>query len=303
MGTKPGLKPVGTPKEEWHRYNGGIYDPRTGQQIFFSKGKALIYTGPSEVIADGLSRSISEWTGTRNFGPGYKESEIKAGQEAEDFREGAGFPGQRPSQAKPTPTPAPAPTPDPTPTPAPDPTPAPSNMKDASELDRWRVWTNAHTNLAKRVRPGQAGYEEIQAVLKSKETGLPDTDLLGSVDHSFDAPEAQMEPGDISTPDWTWEKSGIERKGDFAGNISPEQFLAQKKASLISTDTTPETTSTAENPQAGQSPKPSIADNVRAIRLARTNFTVPTSQIPSSDASEDTWKKYFSDLDTGKLTR
>lgn len=48
------------------------------------------------------------------------------------------------------------------------------NMKDATELDRMRTWMNAGKNnmeMAKRVKPGQAGYEEIQAVLAEKEGG------------------------------------------------------------------------------------------------------------------------------------
>ena len=32
---------------------------------------------------------------TRNFGPGYKKAELKAGKEAEEFRPGAGFPSQQ----------------------------------------------------------------------------------------------------------------------------------------------------------------------------------------------------------------
>ena len=87
-----GLKPVGTPKDEWQRYNNEWYDPRTGQKIVFQtiEGQKVpvIYTGPSEQYANGNSKSISEWTGTRNFGPGYKESEIEAGKKAEEWREG-----------------------------------------------------------------------------------------------------------------------------------------------------------------------------------------------------------------------
>jgi hypothetical protein len=35
--------------------------------------------------------------GQRNFGPGYKNKELAAGQAAENFRTGAGFPGQSPA--------------------------------------------------------------------------------------------------------------------------------------------------------------------------------------------------------------
>ena len=73
MAVGPGMKPVALPQDEWHRYNNEWYDPRSGQKIVFTKvnGKSVpvIYTGPSEEYANGNSRSISEWTGTRNFGP------------------------------------------------------------------------------------------------------------------------------------------------------------------------------------------------------------------------------------------
>lgn len=107
MGMKPGTKPVGTPKEEWQRYNGGFYDPRTGQQIFWSNGKPIIYTGPSENFPDGRSSSISKWTGTRNFGPGYKEDELAFAAAARPTTQAP--PEARLSTTPPTPPTPPAP--------------------------------------------------------------------------------------------------------------------------------------------------------------------------------------------------
>lgn len=51
---------------------------------------------------------------------------------------------------------------------APAPAPEPRNMKDSSELERMTAWVNAsegNRKLAEKVKPGQAGYEEIQIAL------------------------------------------------------------------------------------------------------------------------------------------
>lgn len=133
MGLKPGLKPIGTPREEWQTYNGEYYDPRSGQKIVFTKvnGKSVpvIYTGPSENLEGDMSRSISKQTGNRNFGPRYKESEIEAGETAEKHRAGAGFDSSATVSPSPTP-PAPPIPPAPT-TPAPS-APAPSPEPEGS---------------------------------------------------------------------------------------------------------------------------------------------------------------------------
>tara|TARA_R100001463_G_scaffold3607_1_gene14487 strand:- start:2915 stop:4039 length:1125 start_codon:yes stop_codon:yes gene_type:complete len=57
------------------------------------------------------------------------------------------------------------------------------NMADASELDRMRTWMNAGNNMkmAKRVKPGQSGYEEIQAVLAEKEGGPAASEILNTM--------------------------------------------------------------------------------------------------------------------------
>ena len=109
--------------------------------------------------------------GPRNFGPGYKNKELAAGQAAENFRTGAGFPGQSPAAER-------------------------AYQSEVSrtaqltaqnpELNDWRgqvakdkvsgdysksedmgmrIWAEKHGNLAKQVKPGQAGYDVIQQVL------------------------------------------------------------------------------------------------------------------------------------------
>ena len=43
--------------------------------------------------------------------------------------------------------------------------PSVGNMANSSELERYKVFVKANPEIAKRVKPGQAGYEEIQAIL------------------------------------------------------------------------------------------------------------------------------------------
>ena len=68
--------------------------------------------------------------------------------------------------------------------PTPTPTPVRDNMANASELDRMRTWMNAGKNnmqMAERVKPGQSGYEEIQAVLAEKEGGPAAGEILDTM--------------------------------------------------------------------------------------------------------------------------
>ena len=52
------------------------------------------------------------------------------------------------------------------------------NMEKSTELERYKVFEKANPGLAKNVKEGQAGYEEIQAILKSRETGMSAEDIL-----------------------------------------------------------------------------------------------------------------------------
>ena len=109
--------------------------------------------------------------GPRNFGPDYKNRELAAGQAAENFRTGAGFPGQSPAaerayQSELSRTSQLA---------AQDPEmqrwaaqrEADVKSKDYSKSEDMgmRIWAEKHGKLAKQVKPGQAGYDVIQQVL------------------------------------------------------------------------------------------------------------------------------------------
>ena len=109
--------------------------------------------------------------GPRNFGPGYKNKELAAGQAAENFRTGAGFPGQSPAaerayQQQLSSTAQQV---------AQDPQlddfskqralDVASKDYSKSEDMGMRIWAERHKDLAGKVKPGQAGYDTIQQVL------------------------------------------------------------------------------------------------------------------------------------------
>ena len=121
--------------------------------------------------------------GQRNFGPGYKNKELAAGQAAENFRAGAGFPGQSPAaerayqaerssvaqQAAQNPElqryqdqailarqalqgydPASG--------------PLPGAAQTAQDMGM-AMWAKANPKLAAKIRPGQSGFGAIQNTL------------------------------------------------------------------------------------------------------------------------------------------
>ena len=100
-----------------------------------------------------------------NLPPNYKQTELEAGAAAEAFRSGAGFPGQQLSvppvsqlspeelaynQERSRIAQLTAATPE-----------ERSKLRD----ERMRIWAAKYGDLAKKVKPGQSGYEVIQQVL------------------------------------------------------------------------------------------------------------------------------------------
>lgn len=238
MGTQPGLKPIGTPKEEWQIYNGEYYDPRSGQKIFLSNGTPAIYTGPSETLPEGMSRSISKWTGTRNFGPGYKESELKAGQEAEDFREGAGFLDQKPSQKPVKPDPEPDTDED-----KPQ-TPAPVVVDDVEDVEeQGDVRTNKNGIVQKGMTLGG-----IKNYLQGTGLGLADASQYFQ----------------MGEPTY-----GSKVTGPNNEVLKPETDVWSEKAGgLVPPSAAGVTGKSPQDPQAGVSDVPDQADNSRALSLS-----------------------------------
>lgn len=70
------------------------------------------------------------------------------------------------------------------------PTQVRSNMADASELDRYREFVKANRSLAEKVKPGQAGYEEIQIALGKAGSADPEETLAFMADTGKSAEEA-----------------------------------------------------------------------------------------------------------------
>jgi hypothetical protein len=122
--------------------------------------------------------------GPRNYGPNYKEKELAAGQAAENFRTGAGFPGQSPAaerayQQQLSSTAQQV---------AQDPQLddfAKQRARDIASKDYsksedigMRIWAQKYgpgskNDLASKVKPGQAGYDVIQSVINKQTTPTP----------------------------------------------------------------------------------------------------------------------------------
>jgi len=156
---------------------------------FAVPGQERRYVG-SDPIAVAMNRVLDARaglrTGLRDFGPGYKESELRAGAAAEAFRPGAGFPGQQVGSpaaerdyqqevsrvAQLT---------------AQDPelqryeaarqkavAAGPGSAAEQSAEDMgMQMWAKANPKLAAKVKPGQSGYDAIQRMQGVGQMGSP----------------------------------------------------------------------------------------------------------------------------------
>ena len=138
------------------------------------------YYGPAYASAEALGLPSS--SGLRNYGPGYRESELAAGAAAEVFRPGAGFPGQQAAaerdyqQKKSQIAQLTAQDPD-----LKRYEEARKKAKTQQEMDAARdigmaIWARANPKLAAKVKPGQSGYEVIQNEINAGQMG-PVTDF------------------------------------------------------------------------------------------------------------------------------
>jgi hypothetical protein len=136
------------------------------------------YYGPAYASAEALGLPSS--SGPRNYGPGYREAELAAGAAAEAFRPGAGFPGQQAERAYESDKAAIAQQV------AKDPrlsqyerdSAAAVASGDQARMDAVRdqgmaIWAQENRELAKKVKPGQVGYEAIQRALYPGGSPLP----------------------------------------------------------------------------------------------------------------------------------
>jgi len=127
------------------------------------------YYGPAYASEEALGIKSG---GPRNYGPGYREDELRAGQQAEAFRQGAGFPGQQAAADR----------------------DYESQKRRAEQLaqqdqlsKKYRVadltkayntaatpeekekigleiWATTNPQLAQKLKPGQLGYEQVQSI-------------------------------------------------------------------------------------------------------------------------------------------
>ena len=121
------------------------------------------YYGPAYASAEALGIKPG---GLRDYGPGYKEKELATGQAAENFRPGAGFPGQQAESAYQQEKSRIAQLT------AQDPElqryeKARAGAKTQEEMNAARdigmqIWAQRNPELAAKVKPGQSGYDVIQ---------------------------------------------------------------------------------------------------------------------------------------------
>jgi len=147
------------------------------------------------------------------------------------------------------------------------PAPKPDNMAGESDYKRYETWVNHHEGLARKVKKGSAGYDIIQQILNKKD-GKPAVTSTEKV-----AP---------------------------SGNSSVGTVVDTHDGGLTITPSTPETTSNPNNPQDGASPAPTIADNIRTVRMDRiaseqddnlTQHYATRTHKDVFDESTNSWKQ------------
>ena len=145
--------------------------------------------------------------------------------------------------------------------------PEPNNMGGKSPYERYSIWVKHHEGLARKVKKGSAGYDVIQRI-------------LGEIDGK---------PAATST-----------EKVSPSGNSSVGTVIDTHEGDLAITPTTPETTSNPNNPQDGASPAPTIADNIRTVRMDRiaseqddnlTQHYATRTHKDVFDESTNSWKQ------------
>jgi len=146
--------------------------PYLGNEMRYAAGQLSQGNVPYTNASFGGTKPFGD---QRNYGPGYKEKELAAGQAAESFRPGAGFPGQQAAadrayeaeksrvaqitaqdpelqryEAARKIAAAPGATPE--------------QVQSAEDIGM-QMWAKANPQLAAKVRPGQSGYDAIQGSL------------------------------------------------------------------------------------------------------------------------------------------
>jgi hypothetical protein len=181
----PDTSPVGTNQANFNRWRSEnrFRTPPNISATDTGRGLANLPQGYArdELL---LSANADGSSGLRNFGANYKNRELSAGQAAENFRTGAGFPGQSPAaerayQQQLSSTAQQV---------AQDPQlddfakqralDVASKDYSKSEDMGMRIWAQKYgpgskNDLASKVKPGQAGYDVIQSVINKQTTPTP----------------------------------------------------------------------------------------------------------------------------------
>ena len=120
-----------------------------------------------------------------------------------------------------------------------------TNMADASELERYKVWVGANEGLAKKVKPGQAGYEEIQSILGAKEGGPSAEERLNLANNGITTSDLNQ-TFEVPQGDGTLKISGIEMNEVAKGFA--QDYIERVKKGEVKTDKpdAPKTPATAE---------------------------------------------------------
>ena len=176
----PDTSPVGTNQAEFNnwRSENRFRTPANISATDTGRGLANLPKGYArdELL---LSANADGSSGLRNFGTNYKNRELAAGQSAENYRTGTGFPGQSPAaerayQGEVLRTAQLA-------------AQSPEMLAYAAQREKdlkskdysksedmgMRIWAQKYgpgskNDLASKVKPGQAGYDVIQEVIKGK---------------------------------------------------------------------------------------------------------------------------------------
>jgi len=176
----PDTSPVGTNEAEFNnwRSENRFRTPAYISATDTGRGLANLPKGYArdELL---LSANADGSSGLRNFGTNYNNRELAAGQSAENYRTGAGFPGQSPAaerayQGEVLRTAQLA-------------AQSPEMLAYAAQREKdlkskdysksedmgMRIWAQKYgpgskNDLASKVKPGQAGYDVIQEVIKGK---------------------------------------------------------------------------------------------------------------------------------------
>lgn len=176
----PDTSPVGTNQAEFNnwRSENRFRTPANISATDTGRGLANLPKGYArdELL---LSANADGSSGLRNFGTNYKNRELAAGQSAENYRTGAGFPGQSPAAERAyqgevfRTAQLAAQSPEMLAYAAQREKDLKSKDYSKSEDMGMRIWAQKYgpgskNDLASKVKPGQAGYDVIQEVIKGK---------------------------------------------------------------------------------------------------------------------------------------